>query len=96
MLWNEVLDTPALEQAALIRTRNLSSEELVRCYLRRIAFFDSQLAAFVHADPAHALAEARRKDVAAARGGALPPFHGVPIGIEDLNALTRPSGPAAR
>lgn len=77
----------ALEQARLIRERALSAEELTRLYLDRIARHNATLQAFVEIIGRRALAGARRKDAAVMRSDAreLPPFHGVPIGIKDLN-----------
>jgi amidase len=66
----------ALEQAELIRRRELSSEELVRLYLERIEALDPQLNAFVTVCAEQALAEARSP-----RPG---PFSGVPLPIKDL------------
>src|SRR5262245_30835997 len=83
--WNEVLSATALEQAALVRTRAISSEELVRLYLDRIDRIDGRLNSFVERFPRRALRDARAKDAAGRAGEALPPFHGVPIGIKDLN-----------
>jgi amidase len=92
--WNDVLAATALEQGDLIRSRALSSEELVRLYLERIERRDPGLNAFVATFRRRALADARAKDAAvrahtsASRGGApLPAFHGVPIGIKDLNLV---------
>lgn len=80
-------DLPALEQARLIRERALSSEELVRLYLERIARLDPELAAFVEVVGRRALLAARWKDARRRRRAALPPFWGVPIGIKDLNVV---------
>ncbi|MEO7327185.1 MAG: amidase [Minicystis sp.] len=77
----------ALEQARLIRERALGAEELTRIYLARIARHNDALQAFVEINGRRALAAARRKDEEVMRGDArdLPPFHGVPLGIKDLN-----------
>jgi amidase len=89
--WNDVLDRSALEQAALVRSRALSSEELTRIYLERIERLNPRLNAFVDVLGRRAVADARAKDALvrqAARGGErLPTFHGVPIGIKDLNLV---------
>ena len=87
MSWNDVLSATALEQAALIRTRALSSESLARLYLDRIERIDPQLNAFVALFRRRALADARAKDRLTRAGGPLPAFHGVPIGIKDLNLV---------
>jgi amidase len=85
MTWNDVLSATALEQAAMIRTRTISSEELVRLYLDRIARVNPGLNAFVTCFQRRALTDAREKDRLVRAGGTLPTFHGVPIGIKDLN-----------
>jgi len=87
---HSIVDLTALEQAALVRSGELSSEELVRFYLERIARHESgpqPLGAFVQVLAARALREARVKDRARRGGQPLPPFHGVPIGIKDLNLV---------
>lgn len=84
----EVLDASALEQAALLRAREISSEELVRGYLERIAALDPELNAFVRVHRRRALAQARRKDGETRSGRAdLPVFHGVPTAMKDLNLV---------
>lgn len=85
MSWKDVLSATALEQAAMIRTRTLSSEELTRLYLGRIARLNPGLNAFVTCFQRRALLDARRKDTRVRAGGPLPTFHGVPVGLKDLN-----------
>lgn len=85
MSWDDVGTATALEQARLVRTRQVSSEELVRLALARITERDGALHAFVSTWPRRALADARAKDAAVRRGDALPAFHGVPTAIKDLN-----------
>ncbi len=90
MTWNDVLSATALEQAALVRSRAISSEELCRLYLDRIATHDAGLNAFVSVHRRRALANARAKDAmvrGVRRGESLPTFDGVPIGIKDLNVV---------
>lgn len=87
MSWNDVFAATALEQAALIRRKSISSVELVRAYLDRIEKIDPTLNAFVTTFPRRALATARAKDAAVRRGDDLPAFHGVPTGIKDLNVV---------
>lgn len=85
MSWNDVLNASALEQAAQIAKRALSSEEVTRLYLDRIERLDSRLNAFVSVWRKRALADARDKDRMVREGAPLPAFHGVPIGIKDMN-----------
>lgn len=81
------IDLSALEQARLVREGAVSSAELVAQTLDRIRRLDPGCHAFVSVFDA-ALAAARRKDRGRRRGrGDLPPFHGVPIGIKDLNVV---------
>ena len=86
-MMNDVFAATALEQAALIRSKAISSEELVRAYLDRIDRLQPKLNAFVTTFRHRALADARAKDAALRRGGDLPLFHGVPTAIKDLNMV---------
>ena len=72
MSWNDVFASTALEQAALIRTKSISSEELVRAYLDRIDLLEPKLNAFVGTYRSRALAQARQKDAAVKRRDDLP------------------------
>ncbi|MFZ5443542.1 MAG: amidase [Myxococcota bacterium] len=85
MSFDDVLAATALEQAHLIRTRQLSSEELTRATLERIDARNGHLHAFVRVFHRRALRTAKAKDAMVKRGEPLPVFHGVPIGIKDLN-----------
>jgi amidase len=78
----ELAFLPATEQARLVRAREVSSEELVRTYLERIAQLDPELNAYVTVRGEEALADARAADAAPSDA----PFHGVPIAIKDLTA----------
>src|SRR6266404_3158928 len=83
--WDELAFAPALELAARVRARELSSVELVELYLDRIAQLDPELNAYVTVDADGALAAARAADAAEPES----PFHGVPIPIKDLNETAR-------
>ena len=76
----ELAFVSAVEQARLVRTREVSSTELVQLYLERIARLDPELNAYVTVRGDDALAEANAID--AAVGDA--PFRGVPIAVKDL------------
>ncbi|HEY9659088.1 MAG TPA: amidase, partial [Allocoleopsis sp.] len=78
----------ALEQADLIRRKELSPLELTQLYLKRIQQLDGQLGSFftVIADQAIADAEVKTEQLAQ-NSSDLPPFFGVPIAIKDLNAV---------
>ncbi len=82
--------TSALEQAQLIRDRQVSPLELVQLYLERIQRLDSQLGSYysVAADMALADAQAKTEQLAKRQNLAeLPLFFGVPTAIKDLNAV---------
>ena len=82
-----ILKKTAIQQAQLIRDGEISSEELVRLTLERIHRFNPIFNAFVSVFD-RAIETARRKDrERISRRGALPIFHGVPIGIKDLNVV---------
>ncbi|MBE9125060.1 MULTISPECIES: amidase [unclassified Coleofasciculus] len=81
---------PALEQAQLIRSRQVSPLELVELYLERIERFNPQLGSYFTVAVDMALADAKAKTEQLAQAGdiaELPPFFGVPISIKDLNAV---------
>jgi amidase len=69
----------ATEAVAAIEAGTLTSEKLVQACLDRIAEREPVVKAWVHLDPALALAQARVAD--AARGGLL---RGVPVGVKDI------------
>jgi len=70
----------AVEQARLVRARDVSSTELVQLYLERIDRLELELNAFVTVRGEDALAEAATIDNST--GDA--PFRGVPIAVKDL------------
>ena len=72
------------EIAARIRTRQISSLEVTRAQLDRIAALDGELASYVQvmADAAMAQAETAHAEIAAGRYRG--PLHGVPIALKDL------------
>ena len=78
-------DLSALEQAAAVRRGETSSRELVEHCAARIAEHDETVGAFVTLTLDTARAQADEADAAVRAGHALPPLHGVPTGIKDLN-----------
>ncbi len=68
----------------LLENRTLSSEDLVRRYLARIAQENGQLHAFSNVFAEEALADARRLDEERRRGTVRGPLHGLPIAVKDL------------
>lgn len=81
---------PALEQARLIRTKEISPLELTESYLERIERLDPQIGSYftVMADAARTLATAQTEQLSRTSDVAeLPPFVGVPIAIKDLTPV---------
>ena len=76
---------PAVEQARRVRARDISPVELTELYLERIERLDPQLNSFVTivADEARVAARAAEGRLG---DDALPPFHGVPISLKDLDS----------
>jgi amidase len=81
----ELHDLTALQAAAAVRAKQVSPSELVEHYLDRIARLDGQLGAFVTVTDESARAQAKAADQQVLAGDQLPPLHGVPTAIKDLN-----------
>src|SRR5262245_9609036 len=81
----EILRKSAIEQGALIRLGVLFFQELTEIYLKRIVELDPELNAFVQVLGDDVVRAARKVDQHKPSPGAR--FHGVPIGIKDLNAV---------
>ena len=79
------------EVAAAIRRRKLSSVELTRSLLERIARWQPALNAFVRVEAEDALAAAKAADRALAPRGE-GPLHGVPLAHKDMYYLGRQAG----
>lgn len=78
-------DTPSLAQAArALRDGTLSSLELTRHCLARIAELDPGLNAFVTLTEERALAAARQADEELRDGRRRGPLHGIPLGLKDV------------
>lgn len=76
------LSARALAEA--IRTRRLSSEEVVAAHLARIDELNPAINAIVSYQPEVALETARERDRELARGVIRGPMHGLPIAVKDL------------
>ena len=75
----------AVEQAAAIRRRDLDPVELIEHYLARIEQRSEAIGAFVTVTADAALSAAREASRRVSDGAELPPLHGVPTAIKDLN-----------
>ncbi len=72
------------EVAALIKSKQISSEELTQLMLDRIAAIDGKLNSYITIMSEDALVTARTLDKELAEGKYRGPLHGVPIGVKDL------------
>ena len=73
----------AVELAAMIRERAVSSRELLEHYLDRVERLNPDLNAIVTLDEERARKSAERADAELGRGELRGPLHGVPITIKD-------------
>ncbi len=80
----ELAFTPVDKLARLLRTRRISSRELVEMFLDRIARLNPGLNAFLTVAEEEARRAADSADAEAARTEALPPLSGVPVAVKDL------------
>ncbi|EHY90578.1 Asp-tRNA(Asn)/Glu-tRNA(Gln) amidotransferase subunit GatA [Saccharomonospora azurea] len=75
----------AAELAEKIHSREVSSEEVTRAHLDRIAEVDSDIHAFLHVDADGAVASARAVDEALAKGESpVSAIAGVPLALKDV------------
>ncbi len=85
VLPEELFFAPAVELAALIRTKQVSPVELMRATLDRIDRLNPALNAIVAIRPAEELlGAARRIQERLARNEAVGPLAGLPLGVKDL------------
>ena len=73
----------AIELAEAIRTRQVSSHEVIDAHLRRIEAVNSSINAVVMVLTEQALKVAEAADLAVAAGADLPPLHGVPFTVKE-------------
>jgi len=81
----EPCDLSAVEQRRLIGSRRLSPVELLESCLRRIERVNPRLNAITDMCVERARAEAKASEHAVMAGDDLPPLHGLPLGVKDLN-----------
>ncbi|MEZ5392502.1 MAG: amidase [Bryobacterales bacterium] len=79
---HEITSLSATELARRIRSRALSSREVVQAHLDRISEWNPRLNAIVDLDAEGALEQAARADEAQANGRPLGRLHGVPLTIK--------------
>ena len=78
-----MLESTVTELSAALAVKKVSSVELTRAYLDRIAKLDPQLNAFISTDEEKSLKAARRADERRAKGEA-GPLLGIPIAHKDI------------
>ncbi|MFL0578555.1 Asp-tRNA(Asn)/Glu-tRNA(Gln) amidotransferase subunit GatA [Dietzia sp. 179-F 9C3 NHS] len=78
----------AAELAARIAAREISSEEVTRAHLDRIAEVNDQINAFLHVGADEALDAARAVDARIASGERVGPLAGVPVALKDVFTTT--------
>jgi amidase len=77
-----VLETGIPDMQQALRKKRITSYELVRLYLERIALHEDSLNATLYVNP-KALEEATRLDRERAQGKVRGPLHGIPIALKD-------------
>jgi amidase len=77
-------DLTLLDQAAAVRSHEVSPVELVEHYLERIDRLNDDVGAFVFIAADLARSAAKDAEQAVVAGAELPPLHGVPTAIKDL------------
>jgi fatty acid amide hydrolase 2 len=85
---NPLLLASATALARQIRSREVTSEEVVEAHLAHLERLNPTLNAVVHERYEEARAEARQADERLRQGGDVPPLHGVPCTIKECFAFT--------
>jgi amidase len=81
---DELAYLPARRLMDLLREKQVSSRELLQCYLDRIERFNPAVNAIVSLDEERATARASAADDAIASGILWGPLHGLPITVKDV------------
>lgn len=82
---DEVVDRRAVDQAGMLRRREISAVELLDAHLARIERVNPELNAIVTLVPDIARAMADKADAALATGGYVPLLTGLPVSHKDLH-----------
>ena len=81
---NAIIRATAVDLAAKIKSRELSSVEVTRAHLQRIEAVDPAVHAFLYIDSERALHAAMRIDAKIANGEQVGPLAGVPLALKDV------------
>ncbi|CAB4535786.1 unannotated protein [freshwater metagenome] len=76
----------AAQMSAALAAKEVSSVDLTKEHLARIAQVDTDVHAFLYVDKEGALAQAEAADKLRAAGGAISPLAGVPLALKDVLA----------
>lgn len=79
-----IIELSTIELAAAIRSKKVSSEEVVLAYINQINRVNPTINAVVQFNPERALAEACKLDDLQAKGTLKGPLHGVPFSMKDV------------
>jgi amidase len=77
-----VVEASIPQMQAALRAGKVTSRELVRQYLERIALYEDRINAAIYVNP-HALAEADALDRERKAGKIRGPLHGIPVAVKD-------------
>ncbi|RBY87165.1 Asp-tRNA(Asn)/Glu-tRNA(Gln) amidotransferase GatCAB subunit A [Blastococcus sp. TBT05-19] len=80
----DVTNSSAADLSTALQAGELSSVEVTRAYLDRIAADDDTIGAYLHVDADAALKAAEDIDAARAKGAELGPLAGVPLALKDV------------
>jgi aspartyl-tRNA(Asn)/glutamyl-tRNA(Gln) amidotransferase subunit A len=87
MSYQEIISQPALDLARLLEKRQLSAVQICEAFIARAAEAEPAIQAFLHLDAQRILSAAQESDRRRARGEALSPLDGIPVGIKDVIAI---------
>ncbi len=75
---------PITEQAAMLRSGEISPVELTQAYLDRISALDGELGAYITVMGEQAMAQARRAESQLQAGEDRGALHGIPVAVKDI------------